>query len=46
MAPWRVGVADVERHLVELVGGQLRAAQDEADLRPVAVADRHVASRP
>ena len=37
-----VGAADVERHLVQLVRGELGAAQDEADLRPVAVADRHV----
>ena len=27
---------------MELVGGQLGAAQDEPHLRPVAVADRHV----
>ena len=34
----RVGTADVEGDLVQLVGGQLRAAQDEPDLRAVAVA--------
>ena len=33
-----VGAADVQRHFVQLVRGQLRAPQDESDLRPVAVA--------
>ena len=42
MAPWRVGPAHVERDLVQFVGGELRAAQDEPDLRPVPVADGHV----
>ena len=37
-----VGAADVERHLVQLVRRELGAPQDEADLRAVAVADRHV----
>ena len=34
--------ADVERHLVQLVRGELGAPEDEADLGPVAVADRDV----
>ena len=37
-----VGAADVQRHLVQLGGGELGAAQDEADLRAVAVPDGHV----
>jgi hypothetical protein len=37
-----VGPADVERDLVQLVPGQLRAAQHEADLRAVAVRDHHL----
>ena len=37
----RVGPADVERHLVQLVRGELGSPQDEANLRAVAVPDRH-----
>jgi hypothetical protein len=40
--PLRVRAADVERHFVQLVRGQLAAAQDEADLRAVAVGDGDV----
>jgi hypothetical protein len=40
--PLRVRAADVERHFVQLVGGQFAAAQDEADLRAVAVGDGDV----
>ena len=37
-----VGSDNVQRRLVHLAGGQLVAAQDEADLRAVAVGDDHV----
>ena len=37
-----VGAADVERDLVQLVGRELGAPQDEADLRSVAMADGDV----
>ena len=37
-----VGAADVQRHLVQLGGGELGAAEDEADLRAVAVPDGDV----
>ena len=40
--PLAVGAAHVERHLVQLVRRELRAAQDEAHLRPVSVADHDV----
>ena len=40
--PLAVGAADVERHLVQLVRRQLGPPQDEAHLRPVAVADHDV----
>ena len=40
--PLGVGPAIVERHLVQLVARQFRAAEDEPDLRPVAVGDGNV----
>ena len=40
--PLTVGAADVQRHLVQLVSRELGPAQDEADLRPVAVSDDDV----
>ncbi len=46
IAPWRVGTADVERHLVQLVCGKLGAAEDEPDLRAVAVRRSRRPSRP
>jgi len=43
--PLRVRAARVERHFVQLVPRQLGSADDEADLRPVAVGDDHVVAR-
>ena len=37
-----VGTTHVQRHFVQLVGGQFGAAQDEPYLRAVAVADGHL----